>query len=85
MGAGSRLAVVCYSRRLSPSGEEKTSFGYWVPSRYKGLDWVLEVEKELAKIHGMGVREAQPNLGRCHTFKLQCRGGVIYTQSLRFL
>lgn len=70
MGAGSRLAVVCYSRRLSPSGEEKTSFGYWVPSRYKGLDWVLEVEKELAKNSWHGSQRGSTESGQVPYFQI---------------
>lgn len=47
--------------RISP--EEETSLGYLASPKYKGLGWVLEVEKEMVKkIQGMGLREAPVNL-----------------------
>lgn len=47
--------------RISP--EEETRLGYLASPKYKGLGWVLEVEKEMVKkIQGMGLREAPVNL-----------------------
>ena len=61
-------------KEASPSWEdlpgEKTSLGYLMPSRYKDLGWVLQVEKELGKNPGHGSQRGSTESGQVPYFQV---------------